>query len=197
MDIRTDNPQVEVEDHLDLNLYTTGPHDMTSHAAHEHKSEAPGSVGCLVITCSDTRTPETDTSGRYILQALQNAGHHIVTYVIVKDEPGQILFRISQGAANEDVQAIIINGGTGISKRDSTFEAVDAMLNKRLPGFGEIFRALTYQEIGSPAIMSRATAGIVNHCVVFSIPGSEHAVKLAMEALILPELPHLVQQLTK
>lgn len=128
---------------------------------------------------------------------LKEAGHTVVAYHIVKDEAGQILFRISQGIANDEVQAIIINGGTGISRRDSTFEAVDAMLEKRLDGFGEIFRLLTYQEIGSPAMMSRATAGIVKGRVLFSIPGSENAVKLAMEALILPELPHLVQQLTK
>ena len=170
---------------------------MTTHAAHEHKSQAPSSVGCLVITCSDTRTPETDTSGQRIMRVLQDAGHTVVAYYIVHDEPGQILFRIGQGAANNEIQAIIINGGTGISRRDSTFEAVDAMLEKRLDGFGEIFRYLTYQEIGSPAIMSRATAGIVKNRVVFSIPGSENAVVLAMEKLILPELGHLVQQLSK
>jgi len=185
--------------HLDLctNLHETGSEDMTSHAAHEHKSQAPSSFGCLVITCSDTRTPETDTSGQRIMQMLQEAGHRIVAYFIVKDEPGQILFRVGQGVANEEIQAIIINGGTGISKRDSTFEAVDAMLDKRLDGFGEIFRYLTFREIGSPAIMSRATAGTVKNRVVFSIPGSENAVTLAMEKLILPELGHLIQQITK
>jgi len=170
---------------------------MTSHAAHEHKSQAPESVGCLVITCSDTRTPETDRSGQRIMQLLQDAGHRTVAYHILKDEPEQIVFRIGQDTANAEIQAIIINGGTGISRRDSTFEAVDALLEKRLDGFGEIFRYLTYQEIGSPAIMSRATAGIVKNRVVFSIPGSENAVRLAMEFLILPELPHLIQQLTK
>lgn len=170
---------------------------MTNQPAHEHKSQAPSSIGCLVITCSDTRTTETDTSGQRIIQSLTDAGHRVIAYFIVKDEPGQILFRVGQGVANDEIQAVIINGGTGISKRDSTFEAVDAMLDKRLAGFGEIFRYLTYREIGSPAIMSRATAGTVKNRVVFSIPGSENAVKLAMEALILPELPHLVQQLTK
>jgi len=141
--------------------------------------------------------PETDTSGQRIIHMLKDAGHRVVGYHIVKDEPGQILFRIGQAVSDEEVQAIIINGGTGISRRDSTFEAVDAMLDKRLDGFGEIFRYLTYKDIGSPAIMSRATAGTVKNRVIFSIPGSENAVKLAMEALILPELPHLVQQLTK
>ncbi|MCP9453644.1 MAG: molybdenum cofactor biosynthesis protein MoaB [Nitrospira sp.] len=169
---------------------------MTSHAVHEHKSQAPPSVRCLVITCSDTRTPETDGSGQLLMRMLKDAGHTIVGYYIVKDDPGQILFRINQGIANGVAQAILVNGGTGISRRDSTFEAVDRMLEKRLDGFGEIFRYLTYREIGSAAIMSRATAGVVKGRVIFSIPGSEHAVKLAMESLILPELGHLVQQLS-
>ncbi len=151
----------------------------------------------MVITCSDTRTPETDTSGRLIQQLLKGKGHSIAAYHLVKDEPAQIKGRIAEGLANEAVQAIIINGGTGISRRDSTFEAVDAMLEKRLEGFGEVFRYLTYQDIGSPAIMSRATAGIIKGRVLFSTPGSENAVRLAMEKLILPELGHLVKELTK
>ena len=151
----------------------------------------------MVITCSDTRTPETDTSGQLIQKLLKEQGHNIAAYHLVKDEPAQITARITEGIANEAVQAIIINGGTGISRRDSTFEAVDAMLEKRLDGFGEVFRYLTYQEIGSPAIMSRATAGIIKGRVLFSTPGSENAVGLAMEKLILPELGHLVKELTK
>ena len=151
----------------------------------------------MVITCSDTRTPETDTSGQLIQKLLREQGHQVAAYHLVKDEPAQITARVTEGTANEAVQAIIINGGTGISRRDSTFEAVDAMLEKRLDGFGEVFRYLTYQEIGSPAIMSRATAGIINGRVLFSTPGSENAVRLAMEKLILPELGHLVKELTK
>jgi len=151
----------------------------------------------MVITCSDTRTPETDTSGLLIQRLLKEKGHTIAAYHLVKDEPAQITGRIAEGIAHEAVQAIIINGGTGISRRDSTFEAVDAMLEKHLDGFGEVFRFLTYQEIGSPAIMSRATAGIVNGRILFSTPGSENAVRLAMEKLILPELGHLVKELTK
>lgn len=170
---------------------------MTSRAVHEHKSQAPTSIPCLVITCSDTRTPETDGSGQLLMRMLKDAGHTVVAYYIIKDEPGQILFRINQGIANGVAQAIIVNGGTGISSRDSTFEAIDRMLEKRLDGFGEIFRYLTYQEIGSAAIMTRAIAGVVKGRVIFSIPGSEHAVKLAMETLILPELPHVIQQLSK
>ena len=151
----------------------------------------------MVITCSDTRTPETDTSGQLIQKLLKEQGHSIAAYHLVQDEPAQITARITEGIANEAVQAIIVNGGTGISRRDSTFEAVDAMLEKRLDGFGEVFRYLTYQEIGSPAIMSRATAGIIKGRVLFSTPGSENAVRLAMEKLILPELGHLVKELTK
>ena len=115
----------------------------------------------MVITCSDTRTPDTDTSGQLIQKLLKEQGHTIAAYHLVKDEPAQIKARIAEGTGNDQVQAIIINGGTGISRRDSTFEAVDAMLEKRLDGFGEVFRYLTYQDIGSPAIMSRATAGII------------------------------------
>jgi len=151
----------------------------------------------MVITCSDTRTQETDTSGQLIRKLLEARGHTVVGYHLVKDDPAQIQLWIMRGAVNDAVQAIIINGGTGISRRDSTFEAVDEMLEKRLAGFGEIFRLLTYQDIGSPAIMSRATAGVIKGRVLFSTPGSENAVRLAMEKLILPELAHLVKELSK
>jgi molybdenum cofactor biosynthesis protein B len=151
----------------------------------------------VVITCSDTRTPDTDTSGYRIMHMLKDSGHTVVAYHVVKDEPSKIKAKIKSALANKKVRAIIINGGTGIARRDSTFEAVDRMLEKRLDGFGEVFRYLTYLEIGSPAIMSRATAGIIKGRVLFSTPGSENAVRLAMERLILPELGHLVQQLSK
>lgn len=151
----------------------------------------------MVITCSDTRTPETDTSGQLIQKLLETNGHRVVAYHIAKDDPGQITHRIALGIWKYAAQIIIVNGGTGISRRDSTFEAVNKMLEKRLDGFGEIFRFLSYQEIGSPAIMSRAVAGIIEGRVVFSIPGSENAVRLAMEKLILPEMGHLVKELTK
>jgi molybdenum cofactor biosynthesis protein B len=164
---------------------------------HEHKSHAPSSIGCVVITCSDTRTPDTDTSGYRIMHMLKDSGHTVVAYHVVKDEPSKIKAKIKSALTNKKVRAIIINGGTGIARRDSTFEAVDRMLEKRLDGFGEVFRYLTYLEIGSPAIMSRATAGIIKGRVLFSTPGSENAVRLAMERLILPELGHLVQQLSK
>jgi molybdenum cofactor biosynthesis protein B len=151
----------------------------------------------MVITCSDTRTSHTDTSGQLIQKLLEKQGHTVAAYHLVKDEPSKIKAKIKAAVTNKKIQAIIINGGTGISRRDSTFEAVDAMLEKRLVGFGEVFRYLTYQDIGSPAIMSRATAGIIKGRVLFSTPGSENAVRLAMEKLILPELGHLVRELTK
>jgi molybdopterin adenylyltransferase len=170
---------------------------MTSHAAHEHKAQAPKLAGCVVITCCDTRTPESDTSGYRIMHMLKDAGHSVLSYQLVKDEPSKIKSAVKKAVANKKVQAIIINGGTGIAKRDSTFEAIEGLLEKKLDGFGEVFRALTYQEIGSPAIMTRATAGTYKGRIIFSTPGSENAVKLAMEKLILPELGHILQQLSK
>lgn len=163
----------------------------------EHKERAPTRVGCMVITCSDTRTPETDTSGWLIRKELEGAGHEVVAYHLVKDEPKLITALIQQAARNKRIQAVLINGGTGISRRDSTFEAVDALLEKRLVGFGEIFRYLTYQDIGSAAIMSRATAGLYKNRIVISTPGSEGAVRLAMEKLVLPELGHMLREATK
>lgn len=151
----------------------------------------------MVITCSDSRSPDTDTSGQLIMRLLKEQGHQVMAYHLVKDEPLLIKERIGEALQAAGIQAIIVNGGTGISRRDSTFEAVDGMLEKRLTGFGEIFRALTYQDIGSPAIMTRATAGIIQGRILFSTPGSENAVRLAMEKLILPELGHLVKELTK
>lgn len=170
---------------------------MTSKAHLEHKEHAPRQVGCVVITCSDTRTPETDTSGDLIMRLLKDQGHAVVAYHLVKDEPAKIRGKIKAAASNKAVQAIIVNGGTGISRRDSTYEAVEAMLEKRLDGFGEIFRYLSYKEIGSPAILSRATAGLFRGRALFSTPGSEAAVRLAMEKLILPELPHMIREITK
>ncbi|MFM8552793.1 MAG: molybdenum cofactor biosynthesis protein B [Nitrospiraceae bacterium] len=160
----------------------------------EHKSQAPARIGCMVITCSDTRTQETDTSGWLVRKTLEAAGHEVVAYHLVKDEPKLITGLIQKAVRNKKIQAVLINGGTGISRRDSTFEAVDALLEKRLVGFGEIFRYLTYQEIGSPAIMSRATAGLYKGRMIISTPGSQGAVRLAMDKLILPELGHMLRE---
>jgi molybdenum cofactor biosynthesis protein B len=151
----------------------------------------------MVLTCSDTRTPDTDTSGKLICHLLKEQGHSISEYRIIKDEPADIRNLLLQANGQETVQIVIINGGTGISRRDSTFEAVDGFLEKRLDGCGELFRYLSYQDIGSPAILSRATAGIHGRLVIFSIPGSQGAVRLAMEKLILPEMGHIAGELTK
>jgi molybdenum cofactor biosynthesis protein B len=167
-------------------------------ASHEeHKRHAPAAIGCAVITCSDTRTEEDDTSGQLICRLLTEQGHRVAAYHLVKDDPAAIRAVIDSAVRDSAVQAVIINGGTGISRRDSTFEAIDALLEKRLTGFGEVFRVLTYQDIGSAAIMSRATAGLYRGRIVFSTPGSESAVRLAMEKLILPELGHIVREITK
>jgi molybdenum cofactor biosynthesis protein B len=151
----------------------------------------------MVITCSDTRTPATDTSGTVIMSSLKERGHTVVSYHLVKDDPAIIRRLVKQGAKDPKVQTIIINGGTGISARDSTFEAIDGLLEKRLEGFGEVFRYLSYKDIGSAAIMSRATAGLYKKTIIISIPGSEKAVVLAMDQLILNELGHMVREMTK
>jgi molybdenum cofactor biosynthesis protein B len=151
-------------------------------------------VTCAVITVSDTRSPETDTSGQLIKQLLQNAGHAIGEYALLKDEPTQIRALLATLGQRPDLDALIFNGGTGIAPRDTTYDALENELSKTLPGFGELFRFLSYQEIGSRAIASRAVAGVYQSKLVFSVPGSSNAVKLAIEKLILPELVHLVNQ---
>ena len=152
---------------------------------------------CFVLTVSDTRTPETDASGRIIRQLLMDAGHEIAGHDIVRDEPPQVAAIVQRGLTDERVQVIVTSGGTGISSRDGTFEAVDRLLEKRLDGFGELFRALSFQEIGAAAMMSRATAGTAAGKAIFVLPGSEHAVRLAMTRLIIPELGHIVQQVSR
>jgi molybdenum cofactor biosynthesis protein B len=162
-----------------------------------HKSQAPSSVRCFVLTVSDTRTEATDGSGRAIAELLTSAGHRLVGRAIVKDDPVAVRRTIEQHIAGGDTQVVIATGGTGISSRDSTFEAIDSLLDKRLDGFGELFRMLSYHEIGAAAMLSRATAGLARGCIVVSLPGSEAAVRLAMERLLIPELGHLVQQATR
>jgi molybdenum cofactor biosynthesis protein B len=164
----------------------------------EHKAAAPQHVGCMVITVSDTRTAETDKSGQLMRQLLEEAGHATVLYEIVKDEPAQIVAAIEAGANHPEVQVILLNGGTGIAKRDNTYEAVEGLLDKQIPGFGELFRMLSYTEdIGSAAMLSRAIAGTYRGKAVFSTPGSTGAVRLAMTKLIVPELGHVVRELNK
>jgi molybdenum cofactor biosynthesis protein B len=163
-------------------------------SVNEHKAQAPHSVGCFVMTISDTRTDETDTGGRAIVDLLRAAGHTVAGRTIVKDDPELVRGTIERQLANPQVQVIITTGGTGITSRDSTYEVVDGLLQKKLDGFGELFRMLSYEQIGSAAIMSRATAGLVAGRIIVSLPGSEAAVRLAMDRLLIPELGHLAQQ---
>src|SRR6476469_1424906 len=164
----------------------------------EHKKQAAKIVGCKIITVSDTRDKETDKSGALMIELLEQAGHKIIDYTIVKDESVQIETEITDGCHNDAVDVILINGGTGIAKRDVTIETVQKLLEKEMVGFGELFRMLSYQEdIGSSAILSRAIAGVVKNKAVFSTPGSTGAVKLAMNKLILPEIGHVVRELKK
>ena len=163
----------------------------------EHKATAPRSIGCFVLTISDSKTPETDTSGILIRELLAAAGHTLVGHAIVRDEPAQVTAVIREGCANAELQAFILTGGTGVTSRDSTFEAVEALLDKRLTGFGELFRMLSYQEIGAAAMLSRAQAGVVQRRALFSLPGSPNACRLAVEKLIIPELGHLLREVSR
>ena len=170
---------------------------MTRMSEAQHKAQAPSSVCCVVVTISDTRTSDTDASGKAIADMLIAAGHKVSGRAIVKDDADQVRATIERHLSGPDVQVIITTGGTGITSRDSSYEAITALMQKRLDGFGELFRMLSYEQIGSAAIMSRACAGTVAGRIVVSLPGSEKAVRLAMEKLIIPELGHLVQQAGK
>lgn len=161
---------------------------------HRHQA-ADTAVVCAVLTVSDTRDETTDKSGRYILDALGATDAEIGGYEIVTDDPQLVSKAVERLSASADV--LLINGGTGISKRDTTYEAVQTMLEKTLPGFGEIFRVMSYDDVGPAAMLSRATAGVYHDTVIFSMPGSLGAVRLAMEKLILPELKHLVWELLR
>jgi molybdenum cofactor biosynthesis protein B len=170
---------------------------MVTSPAREHKADAPRSVRCFVITVSDTRTEDTDRSGAAIVELLSAAGHEVVGRAILKDDAAEVRACIDRQLAADvttGAQIIITTGGTGITSRDSTYEAIDALLVKRLDGFGELFRMLSFAEIGPAAMMSRATAGLAYGRIIVALPGSEAAVRLAMERLLLPEIGHLVQQ---
>jgi molybdenum cofactor biosynthesis protein B len=148
-----------------------------------------------VLTVSDTRTQSTNTSGNAIVALLEEGGHTVVGRQIVKDDPAAVRDVVLSEAPNTDV--IITTGGTGITSRDSTYEAITALLEKRLDGFGELFRMLSYDQIGSAAMLTRACAGTIGRTAVFSLPGSEHAVRLGVSKLILPELGHVVRELRR
>lgn len=160
----------------------------------EHRATAPASLGCAVITISDTRTLANDTGGQSVVDRLQQAGHRVLVREIIPDEPSRMRPLLETLKDRPDVDAVLMTGGTGISSRDQTFETVASLLTKPLPGYGELFRLLSFQEIGAAAMLSRATGGLVGRTVVLTMPGSPAAVQLAMERLILPELTHLVRE---
>jgi molybdenum cofactor biosynthesis protein B len=162
-----------------------------------HRAAAPDSIRCAVLTISDTRTPDTDTSGGLIRETLKLAGHKIVDYQIVPDDPDRIQEMLAAWTARDDIQAILSNGGTGIAARDTTYDAIAGLLDKRIDGFGELFRMLSWQEIGAAAMLSRAIAGVAGGTLIVAMPGSVNAVRLALTRLIVPELGHLVYEITK
>ena len=169
-----------------------------SHSAPEsHRSYAPLCVGVAVVTVSDSRTPETDTSGDLIASRILGAGHKVMARAIVPDDPCQIRERVLHAVASQDIDAVVLTGGTGVSPRDSTIECVEPLLQKVLVGFGELFRALSFEEIGAAAMLSRAVAGTAERTAIFAIPGSSGAVRLALDRLIVPELAHLIGQLRR
>jgi molybdenum cofactor biosynthesis protein B len=161
----------------------------------EHRKAAVANVRCAVITVSDTRAHETDVSGRAIVELLEAAGHLVAKRQILRDEPMDVRDAVLANLGGVD--AIITTGGTGITSRDSTYEAVASIFEKHLDGFGELFRMLSYEEVGSAAMMTRATAGVARGTAIFLLPGSEHAVRLGMTKLILPELGHVVRELRR
>jgi molybdenum cofactor biosynthesis protein B len=176
--------------------HTEHGHHGHSHAEKEHKAHAPAHVSVFVVTCSDSRDEARDESGRALRSGLEAAGHTLCGYKLVKDEPEAIRAVLAEAAA-AGARAVLFNGGTGIGRRDSTVETLRSLFEKELPGFGEIFRMLSFEQIGSAAMMSRATAGTYQGMILFAMPGSPQAVKLALEALILPELGHAVRELTR
>lgn len=163
----------------------------------EHKATSPRKLRCVVVTVSDTRTLETDTGGATIIELLEQAGHEVVARHILRDEPAPMRHLLEQTARAGQADAILLTGGTGISVRDQTYETVSELFTKTIPGYGELFRQLSYAEIGSAAMLSRATGGLLGRTVVLTMPGSPKAVRLAMEKLILPELGHLIREATR
>ena len=168
-----------------------------SESVEKHREASPDKLSIAVLTISDTRTPETDTGGNIIVELMQEAGHEVARREIVRDDAPRIMEVLEGLVADEGVDAVVTTGGTGISARDSTYEVVGRLIDKKLDGFGEIFRMLSYEEIGAAAILSRAVAGAAGSKFVACLPGSTNAVRLAMEKLLVPELPHVVFELRK
>jgi molybdenum cofactor biosynthesis protein B len=166
--------------------------------AEEHRQKAGNDpVTVAIVTVSDSRTPETDKNKQYIEARLTELGHHVAAYRLIKDEPDQVAAALEELAALPEIQIILFNGGTGISPRDTTYDVISRYLEKTLPGFGELFRMISYQDIGAAAMFSRATAGVYRQTLIVSMPGSTGAVKTALERLILPEINHLAWEIVR
>ncbi len=163
----------------------------------EHKELSPRQIDVAVITVSDSRTLDTDESGKLIINSLKEGGHHVKEYLIIKNNPADLLEKLENLLKREDITAIITTGGTGISQHDITVETISQLIDKKIDGFGELFRLLTYQEIGTGSIMSRALAGVAKGKVIICLPGSVDAVKLAVDRIILPEIGHLTREATR
>jgi len=163
-------------------------------SAEEHRASSPTQLRVALVTISDTRTEATDTAGKAARALIEAAGHTVTAYRILRDEPVEVEAHLRRVCASGNVDAIITAGGTGVSSRDRSFEAVSRVLERELTGFGELFRMLSFAEIGAAAMLSRATAGLAGRIAIFSCPGSEAAVKLALTRLILPELGHVVRE---
>ncbi len=168
-----------------------------SQSTEQHRAEAPKAVRCAVVTVSDTRTLENDRGGQMLAESLAAAGHTISRREIVPDDPNRIRALVEELADGAVLDAILITGGTGIAARDQTFETVSSMLTKTLPGYGEIFRMLSYEDIGPAAMLSRTIGGVIGQVVLLTMPGSPAAVRLALDKLILPELAHVVYEARK
>jgi molybdenum cofactor biosynthesis protein B len=163
----------------------------------EHKESSPRTVTCAVLVISDSRTEETDESGKLLREKLGENGHRVTDYAILKNDSEAVEGKIKELLGNEELQVIITSGGTGVSHRDVTVETITPMLEKQLDGFGELFRSLSYQEIGTASIMSRAIAGVAGAKIIICIPGSLGAARLAIEKIIMPEIGHMVREATR
>jgi len=164
---------------------------------HHHRKNAPARVPTAVVTVSDTRTPDTDTGGALVAALLDEGGHAVVSRSIVPDEAESIAAALIELSGRDDVRAVVFTGGTGVAPRDVTPDAIEPLLDRVVPGFGELFRMFSYEEIGSAALLSRALAGLRGGCVVVVLPGSRGAVRLGMQKLVLPELGHLAGEALK
>ena len=164
----------------------------------EHREKAGhGPVTVAIVTVSDSRTPETDENRHYIERRMSELGHVVAAYRLIKDEPLQVLQALDELTELHEIRLILFNGGTGIAPRDTTFDVISRKLEKTLPGFGELFRTLSYQEVGAAAMLSRATAGVYKGTLIFSMPGSPNAVEVALEKLIIPEINHLAWEVVR